>query len=148
MSLLLFFAGGANVGPTHDKHDGGFAKKDWDRYQDRLRRRREELERLEDQDQKRKVELRKQLTRLYRGLPEEQKEQIEAKPATNQEQRKVSRSVPDFGSVIARLDSLSNDLKANQYALVNEWKIIEQRDKLRREQEDEEEIEMILLAVL
>ena len=146
MSLLLLLGVGAgNVGPRHDKHDGGFAKSDWDRYQKRLRRRQEDLERLEEADQKRKIELRKQLTRLYRGLPEEQ---IEAKPATNQEQSKVSRSVPDFGTIIAGLDRISNELKANQAALVNEWKEIERRDRLRKEQEEEEEIEMILLSVL
>ncbi len=144
MSLLLFFTGAGNVGPRHDRHDGGFAKKDWDRYQERLRKRREELERTEDEDKRRKIELRKQLTRLYRGLPE----QIEAKPATNQEQTKVSRSVPDFGTIIAGLDRVSNELKANQAALVNEWKAIELRERLRREQEEEDEIEMIILSVL
>ena len=146
MSLLLLLGVGAgNVGPTHDKHDGGFAKKDWDRYQERLRKRREELERTEDEDKRRKIELRKQLTRLYRGLPEDQ---IEAKPATNQEQSEVSRSVPDFGTIIAGLDRVSNELKANQAALVNEWKAIELREKLRIEQEEEDEIEMIILSVL
>lgn len=140
MSLLLLFAG---VG-KRDRHDGVWDEDTYRKYQERLRRQREKLAQQEQADEKRKLELRKELTRLYRGLSEEQKSPVLAKQSI----QKTVRTEKNFAGVIAALAGLSSQLEAAQASLIREYREIEKRDLLRRENEEEDDLEVILMGIL
>ena len=150
MSLILLFAGAkSGVKPvvTKDTHDGVWDEKSWRKLQERLRKQREALA---AQDDKRKHELRKELVRLYRGLPEEQieeaKKQITAARSQSIEAKPAKRD--RIGTILPVLDSMSNNLAALQSALVQEYKGILAREALRIDAEEEDEFESIITAIL
>lgn len=139
MSLLLFFTGVGRVG-RQDRHDGVWDERKWKKYQEQLRKRRKAPAEQERKDKARRLTLRKELTSLYRGFPEEQKETIAAAPSLP-----VVQEPQSFTHILAGLASIQQGLSKNKQALINEYLEITRRIQ---EQDEEDELEMILMAVL
>lgn len=139
MSLLLFFTG-VGRGRRNDRHDGVWDERKWKKYQELLRKRRKALAEQERKAKARRLTLRKELTNLYRGLPEEQKETIAAAPSLS-----VVQEPQAFTHILAGLASIQQGLSKNKQALISEYLEITRRIQ---EQDEEDELEMILMAVL
>ena len=144
MSLLLLFVGSpfGSVPPVvtpADTHDGVWDERLYKKYQEQLRKQREQLARDERNDKQRKSQLRKELVRLYRGLPEEETKQalVEAK-----------QPVKAKDAILPALEAASLGRGRVQQALIQEYKAILAREALRAEMDEEDELETIITDIL
>ena len=129
-----------------DTHDGVFDERKYRKLQERLRRQREQLE---TQDDQRKGKLRKELLRLYRGLPEDQIERAKEQLALKQPEAKAeSRQSDNIDNILPVLESMSANIANAQASLIQEYRGILARESLRQEAEEEDELETIITAVL
>ena len=128
-----------------DTHDGVWDADLYAKYQERLRKRREQLARDERNDKQRKTHLRKELVRLYRGLPEEQIEKAKELAPELKDDKSISSNIDHALPV---LDSASVNLDRMHRQLIQEYKGILAREALRVEMEEEDELESIITAVL
>ena len=136
MSLLLLLVGASSATP--DTHDGIGDWAKYREYQKRVSKQRAKLLETEKQDQQRKLELRKELTRLYKGLPEEE---VKTVLVAKEPEKKIKQQ--NFDGMIDILAALSKNI-----ADIQEYRGILARETLRREQEDEDEMESLLMVIL
>ena len=136
MSLLLLLVGASSATP--DTHDGIGDWAKYREYQKRVAKQRAKLLETEKQDQQRKLELRKELTRLYKGLPEEE---VKTVLVAKEPEKKIKQQ--NFDGMIDILAALSKNI-----ADIQEYRGILARETLRREQEDEDEMESLLMVIL
>ncbi len=133
-----FSIGGA-VETIIDTHDLVWDDETYRKYQERLKKLRESRERDERRLEKRKLNLRKELTQLYRGLP---LEVIAEAPLVEPELTAKAAAKPqNFDAIIGNLERLSAHLNTAQINLVQEYRRIE-------EEADEADLEIILMEIL
>lgn len=120
-------------------HDGvGFDADKYRKLQEKLKRQRLKAERRETE---RSLKLRQNLTRLYQGLPLEERALLEAK-APEELPKPKEYNYDNVAAILARLTGELRTFEQYQIALRAE---IARR---KYEQEQEEELEMVLMTVL
>jgi len=142
VSLLLLFVGyGTSHPPAIDTHDGVWDEKAWRKYQKRLSKRRHELASLEQKDVERKQQLRIALRRLYKGI-EEPRQEIQAAVVAREPEIDDAK----YLKIVEEIENKLTTIKAR--AAAEEYRAILQREKERFDAEEEEELEILMMAVL
>lgn len=133
--LLLFFAGVANPA---DRHDLVFDSDTWRKYQEELKKRAAREKRDLEEAAAKSARLRKDLLKLYRGIPEAELAPITEAPA--QEPVKLPAKEENLDRIYVQLAALQSQLPILQAKLIAEY-------RAEMDRQDEEEIEMLLMEI-
>lgn len=141
--FTTFDAGNAgSITPvTPDTHDGTFDEKTYRKYQEQLKKRAAREAREFEQAQAKNAKLRKDLLKLYRGVPETVLAPAIEAPAAAAQPVKLAPLEQNLDSILLQLSAIESRLSTAQARIIAEY-------RAEMERQDEEEIELILMEIL